>query len=67
MRGRSIRGLAAAALFGASLLAGCASGEPWTPPPMQPRTTQPRAPVVAPSGPESPWWWPLWDSWWPFG
>lgn len=63
MRKRLLRGI----LCAAALATGCASNDPWTPPASQPRTTLPRAPVVAPSGPESPFWWLLPDSWWPFG
>ena len=56
---------AAALLAGGASLGGCASGEPWTPPANQARSSLPRAPVVAPSGPTSPWWWPLFNSWYP--
>ena len=66
MNSRRTRVLALAMLAGAALLGGCASNEPYTAPQAQPQRVLPRAPVVAPSGPSSPWWWPLFDSWWPF-
>jgi hypothetical protein len=53
------------ALAAAACLAGCASDEPWTPPQAAPQRSM-RTPVVAPSGPASPFWWPLPDAWWPF-
>lgn len=53
------------ALAAAAALSGCASGEPWTPPQASPQRSM-RTPVVAPSGPASPFWWPLPDGWWPF-
>ncbi len=56
-------------LLGACLLvlalAGCASDGPYSAPQGSPQTST-RTPVVAPSGPSSPFWWPMPDSWWPF-
>jgi hypothetical protein len=53
-------------LLGAAALGGCASDGPYAAPQQQPQRSLPRAPVVAPSGPASPWWWPLGESLWPF-
>ena len=64
-RARSIL-LAAAAVAMAAALTGCSSNEPWGAPQASPQRSM-RAPVVAPSGPQSPFWWPLPDGWWPFG
>jgi type IV pilus biogenesis protein CpaD/CtpE len=66
MKSRTLRLAVLVAAAAAPLLAGCASGDPYAAPQAAPvRTT--RSPVVAPSGPASPWWWPLWESWWPGG
>ncbi len=65
MKKRVPRLLAVGALLGAGLL-GCASDQPYSAPQQQPSRSLPRAPVVAPSGPASPWWFPAPDSWWPF-
>ncbi len=64
MARRPLRTLVLALLAGAAL-AGCASNAPYTAPQTAPQRMLPRAPVVAPSGPGSPWWWPLPSSWWP--
>ena len=48
----------------AAALAGCASNDPYSAPQATPSHSL-RAPVVAPSGPASPFWWPMPDSWWP--
>ncbi len=50
----------------AALLAGCSSsgGTPYGGGGGA-QSYLPRAPVVAPSGPGSPWFWPLPNSWWP--
>ena len=76
MKSRSMQAFAAAALLcgamvcgavaGGALLSGCASDQPYTAPQVSPQRTLPRAPVVAPSGPTSPFFWPLPDTWWPF-
>ncbi|MHC4820138.1 MAG: hypothetical protein ACYTDX_00285 [Planctomycetota bacterium] len=43
----------------------CASNdEPYTAPQTPANSRIPRAPVVAPTGQESPWWWMLPESWW---
>jgi len=52
-------------LLTAALLAACASDDPYSAPGPSANQTLPRAPVVAPSGPGSPWWWIMPDSWWP--
>jgi len=49
----------------AASLAACKSSDPWAAPQASPQRTM-RAPVVAPSGPASPFWWPMPDAWWPF-
>ncbi len=66
MKGRRSRFLALAAVALAGMLSACASNEPFTAPQAQPQTRLPRAPVVAPSGYTSPWWWPMPSSWWPW-
>jgi len=63
MRRRALCALALAAVVAAS--AGCASNQPYTAPSPSANQALPRAPVVAPSGPGSPWWWPLPNEWWP--
>ena len=49
----------------AASLAACRSNDPWSAPQASPQRTM-RTPVVAPSGPASPFWWPMPDAWWPF-
>ena len=46
-------------------LAACASDEPYSAPQGAPSHSM-RTPVVAPSGPTSPFWWPMPDGWYPF-
>jgi hypothetical protein len=65
MKTRMPRSLVVGILLGGGLL-GCSSDQPYSAPQQQPSRTLPRAPVVAPSGPASPWWFPAPDSWWPF-
>lgn len=62
--GRLARSLALACLLALGM-AGCASDTPYTAPSSGPNRTLPRQPVVAPSGPGSPWWWPAPADWWP--
>jgi type IV pilus biogenesis protein CpaD/CtpE len=64
MSKRAFRALALA-VAAAPLLAGCASDEPYSAPQGAPSHST-RTPVVAPSGPASPFWWPMPDTWWPF-
>lgn len=52
-------------LAAGSLLAGCASDEPYSAPQGSPSHSM-RTPVVAPSGYSSPFWWPMPDAWYPF-
>ena len=63
MKRRALPILLAAAA--AAALAGCNANEPWGAPQAAPQRSM-RTPVVAPSGPQSPFWWPLPDGWWPF-
>lgn len=66
MKTRTLRSFALVlAVAAAPLLAGCASEGPYSAPQGTPQTST-RTPVVAPSGPSSPFWWPMPDSWYPF-
>ena len=66
MNSRALRIAVLAAVASLPLLAGCASDQPYSVPQGAPQR-QMRTPLVAPSGPASPWWWPLKDGWWPGG
>jgi hypothetical protein len=67
MKSRALRiALLAAAAALPLAGAGCASDEPYAVPQASPQRTM-RTPLVAPSGPASPWWWPFGESLWPFG
>ena len=66
MKSRATLGIALVlGLAGSALLTGCASDQPYSAPLGAPQRTT-RTPVVAPSGPASPFWWPGPDAWWPF-
>jgi hypothetical protein len=66
MKSRALRIAVLAAAACVPCLAGCASDQPYAVPQAAPQRTM-RTPLVAPSGPASPWWWPLGESLWPFG